>query len=318
MSEALIDLRLRQIRLEAQDIWSYEFVPAKGGPLPGFPAGAHIDLHLPEGRVRSYSLVNSPSETHRYVIAVQRETEGRGGSAWMHDSLRVGHVILASEPANDFSLEEQAGHSVFIAGGIGITPVMSMIARLEELEKPWRLHYASRSPDVTAFIEDLKALDRDRGRVEFSFRSDRAERLDIASLVKAADTDTHLYCCGPARMIDSFVEAGESRPAGSLHYERFAASEAAANEGGFAVRLQRSGRRIQVVQGMTILDALLDADVTVPYACSNGICGTCMTRVISGVPDHRDDFLSDEEKKSGQSMLVCCSGSKTPELVLDL
>lgn len=311
-------LRLRQVRLEAQDICSYEFITADGTALPPFEAGAHIDLHLPEGRIRSYSLANAPSEVHRYLIAVQREEQGRGGSAWMHDRLRVGQVLEASGPIQHFPLDEKAADSVFIAGGIGITPLLSMIERLDALERPWHLYYAARSPETAPFRERLVALDRGRGRVTFCFGSERSERLDIQKIVRDASPAAHLYCCGPTRMIDAFVAAGQTRDPGCIHYERFAASEAAALEGGFTVCLQRSDRRITVEPGKSILDALLDADVPISYACSNGICGSCMTRVVSGVPDHRDEFLSEDEKRAGTSMLICCSGSKTPELVLDL
>jgi vanillate O-demethylase ferredoxin subunit len=318
VSEAGIALKLQQIRLEADDICSYEFVAAHGGTLPAFTAGAHIDLHLPSNRVRSYSLVNAPDEGGRYRVAVQRDTAGRGGSAWMHDSLRVGQVLKASAPLNDFALDESAAHSVFIGGGIGITPLLSMIARLDALGRSWQLHYASRSRAATAFAEALALLDRDRGRVAYCLGSERTERLDIARIVARTDAQAHLYCCGPARMIDAFIDAGAHRPAATVHYERFAAAEAPALQGGFEVVLQRSGKRFAVPAGKTILDTLLDADVQVPYACSNGICGTCLTGVVAGVPDHRDDFLSAEEKQAGKSVLVCCSGSRTPELVLNL
>lgn len=318
MTAVACKLRLRQIRLEAEGICSYEFVAPDGGSLPPFQAGAHIDLHLPEGRVRSYSLANAPHEQGRYLVAVQREEQGRGGSAWMHDSLRVGQLLSAGAPVNDFALNESAEHSVLIAGGIGITPILSMIARLDALNRSWRLHYATRSLPSTAFMSQLEALDRGRGRVAYCFGSGRAERLDIAGIVARADTATHLYCCGPARMIDAFVEAGRGRPASTVHFERFAAAEAPAVEGGYTVVLHRSGRRLPVQPGKTLLDTLLDENVSVPYACSNGVCGTCLTRVVAGTPDHRDEFLGEDERRSGHCMLVCCSGSRTPELVLDL
>lgn len=318
MNDGLIDLRLRQIRLEADDICSFEFVAANGAGLPPFSAGSHVDLHLAESRIRSYSLANAPGDTGRYLVAVQRETAGRGGSAWMHDFLRVGQVVQASAPLNDFHLNESAEHSVFVAGGIGITPILSMLARLDALNRSWRLHYASRTPQATAFMDALNALDRGRGRVEYCFGSERAERLDIGRIVAHANPSTHLYCCGPARLIDAFIEAGKGRQQDTVHYERFAAADAPAVEGGYTAVLQRTGKRVNVEPGKTLLDALLDENVQVPYACSNGICGTCLTKVIAGVPDHRDEFLSGEEKKTGKCMLVCCSGSLSPELVLDL
>lgn len=318
MSAAVTELRLRQIRLEAEGICSYEFVALAGRRLPPFTAGAHLDLHLPEGRVRSYSLANPPDDGERYLVAVQREAQGRGGSVWMHDSLRVGQTLTANGPLNDFALAESAEHSVFIAGGIGITPMLSMIGRLDALGRSWQLHYASRAPAFTAFMPRLERLDRERGRVAYCFGSDRAERLDIAGIVNNAKAATHLYCCGPTRMIDAFVEAGRSRPPATMHFERFAAADAPAVEGGYTVVLHKSGKRLLVPPGKTLLDALLDENVAVPYACSNGICGTCLTRVISGTPDHRDEFLNEEQRRAGASMLVCCSGSLTPELTLDL
>jgi vanillate O-demethylase ferredoxin subunit len=311
-------LLLQQIRLEADGICSYEFVAAEGGALPSFNAGAHIDLHLPLAQIRSYSLANAPSEGERYLVAVQREAAGRGGSAYMHDNLRVGQVLESSAPSNDFPLDELTEHSVFIAGGIGITPLLSMISRLEVLGKSWRLHYASRGPTATAFMREINQLDRGRDWVSYSFSSEPAGRMNIANIVGSADSATHLYCCGPGRMIDDFVEAGRTRVPATMHYERFAAADAPATDGGYVVVLQRSGKRVIVEPGKTLLDALLDDNVSVPYACSNGICGTCMTKVIAGTPDHRDEFLSPEEKKAGACMLVCCSGSLSSELVLDL
>lgn len=318
MNSSLIQLKLRQVRLEAEGICSYEFVAVEGKKLPPFDAGAHIDLHLPNSHIRSYSLANAPDDQGRYLVAVQRESTGRGGSVYMHDSLRVGQVLSATVPHNDFRLNETAQNSVFIAGGIGITPILSMVARLEALGRSWRVHYASRSPEVTAFVDELARLDRGRGWVVHWGGGDKSRRLDISSVMRGADPETHLYCCGPARMIDAFVEAGANRPPTTVHYERFAAVDAPATEGGYTVVLQRSGKRISVEPGKTLLDALLDENVPVSYACSNGICGTCMTKVISGVPDHRDEFLSAEEKQAGKTMLVCCSGSCSAELVLDL
>jgi ferredoxin-NADP reductase len=318
MSTSLIDLRLTQIRLEAQDIASYEFVHASKQALPPFTAGAHIDLHLTLDMVRSYSLVNAPSDTDRYVIAVQRDSEGRGGSAWMHSSPRVGDVIRASAPGNDFELEEDAQQSIFIAGGIGITPIMSMLRRLDALGRRWRLHYASRSPRQAAYVDTLRGMRSVSGEVDFCFSSSRSERIDIAAIVRDAPADCHLYCCGPARMIDAFVTACASRAPHTVHYERFAASSAAATEGGYDVVLNRSGARLTVAPGKTILDTLLDHSIDVSYACSAGICGTCRTQVLAGKPDHRDDFLSVEEKCANDSMLICCSGSRSKTLVLDL
>jgi ferredoxin-NADP reductase len=313
-----LSLKLQRRSLEAENICVYEFVAADGGDLPNFVPGAHIQLHLPSGLSRSYSLANASSERHRYVIAVQRESEGRGASVWMHDQLEVGQVIQASSPVQNFGLNESGFESILIAGGIGITPILSMIERLDALDLPWRLFYAARSAATAAFRSRLTELDQGRGRVSFYFKDLGVERLNLKKVIQEAAVGTHFYCCGPARMIDAYIEAGQSQTPEHLHYERFSASQDSALEGGFTVRLQSNGQQIAVKRGESILDALLDAGVTVSYACSNGICGSCMTRVVSGLPDHRDEFLSEEEKRAGNSMLICCSGSKTPELVLDL
>ncbi len=315
---ASIDVQLRQIRLEAEGIASYELVDPGGQALPLFEAGAHIDLHLPNGLVRSYSLVNAPSERHRFVIAVQREPQGRGGSSWMHMIPRVGDVVKISDPKNDLRLAEHARQSVFIAGGIGITPFMSMARRLNALGRPWKLHYAVRSPRQAAFVGDLQELTTERSSVEFCFSSERTRRLDIARIVAEAPSHAHLYCCGPSKMIEDFLAACANRPASMVHLERFAAAAEAATAGGFEVLLHRSGRRIVVPPGKTILDALLDNAVTVQYSCSSGVCGSCRTAVLEGEPDHRDDYLTAEEKRANQSVMICCSGSRNATLVLDL
>jgi len=314
-------LRLRQTRLEAEDIVSFEFVSAGDAPLPPFEAGAHIDLHLAGGMVRSYSLANAPFDAsadparRSYLIAVQRDDAGRGGAAWMHASPRVGDVLRATRPGNDFALAEDAPRSIFIAGGIGITPVMSMLRRLAVLGRPWRLHYASRSPARAAFADEIRALG---GDADFRFGPSGGGRIDVAAIVREAAPDDHLYCCGPARMIDAFLEACASRRPDTVHCERFAAAEAPATGGGYDVVLGRSGLRLAVLPGKTILDTLLDHAIDVPYACTAGVCGTCRTPVLEGEPDHRDDFLGEEEKRANTSIMVCCSGSRSPTLVLDI
>ena len=313
-----LEARLRTICLEAENIVSYEFVAVGEEALPAFSAGAHIDLHLPGEKIRSYSLVNAPSETHRYLIAVQRERDGRGGSAWMHASPRVGDVFTISAPVNDFPLVEGADMSVFIAGGIGVTPLVSMAGTLARQGRPWALHYGSRAPGHAAFANELRSLAEASGTVDFRFGPGAGGRLDVAGIVRNAPPNAHLYCCGPRRMIDAFLEACANRPPSHVHYERFAAGQQQAKEGGFDVVLQRSGRCIAVAAGETILDALLDNGVSVQYACSAGVCGTCRTGVLEGEPEHRDDYLTDAEKSENRSIMVCCSGSKSKTIVLDL
>ncbi len=319
MNTSLIEIRLKRITFEAERISSFDFVSADDRSLPGFHPGAHIDLHLQPGMVRSYSLANAAAADPAYYrVAVQREPDGRGGSRWAHDKLRVGDTLWATAPQNDFPLDECASCAIFFVGGIGITPVLPMIRRLDAIGREWRLMYASRSHKETAFTEELRRIDAGRGRVCHFHDSEPGQRLDISATVATLAQTTHVYCCGPTRMIDDFLAATQARNPATVHYERFSATQQAAMEGGFDVVLHKSGSRLRVEPGKTILDVLLDNDVTVPYSCCNGVCGSCRTGIIDGQADHRDDFLSDEEKQANQSIMVCCSGARSKTLVLDL
>jgi vanillate O-demethylase ferredoxin subunit len=313
-------LRVKRISYEAESINSYELVLPEGGDLAPFTAGSHIDLHLQNGLIRSYSLVNDQSERHRYVIAVNKDDSGRGGSSFVHNTIKAGDLLTISAPRNNFALHEQAEHSVMIAGGIGITPLMSMIRRLETLARPWELFYAARTRRAAAFLDDLDAVSADgHSNLHFDFDDERAGRIfDLATIVANAPAHAHLYCCGPLPLLEAFEKATAGRPAGQVHVEYFQARQAAAIDGGFEIRLVRSNRTIAVEPGKTILDAVLDAGVMANYSCAEGVCGTCETRVIEGMPDHRDLFLSPEEKATNKTIMICCSGSKSGTLVLDL
>ncbi|MCC8977401.1 PDR/VanB family oxidoreductase [Bradyrhizobium acaciae] len=319
MTEMTQDVLVKRIGYEAERINSYELIAQRGGELTPFTAGSHIDLHLPNGMLRCYSLVNDPRERHRYVIAVNRDAESRGGSSFVHDTIRVGDIITISGPRNNFALQEQAEHSVLIAGGIGITPLLSMIRRLEALGRRWDLFYAARTRAAAAFLDELGTVRSDHSRIHVDFDDERSGRLfDLPAIVGNAPAHAHLYCCGPVPMLVAFEAATADRPADRVHVEYFQAREAAATGGGFDVRLARSNRTIAVEPGKTILDALLDAGIAANYACTEGVCGTCETRVVEGIPDHRDQFLSEEEQAANKSIMICCSGAKSRTLVLDL
>jgi len=311
---ALIPMRLAAIRYGAAAINLYEFVPLDGVALPSFSAGSHVDVHLPDGLVRQYSLCNPQGETHRYVVGVKRDANSRGGSSFLHDQLRVGMVLQLGAPRNNFPLHEDATASVFIAGGIGVTPIACMVDRLRQLGRAWELHYAVRRRDEAAFLRELAGdglhlhVDEEHGGAP----------LDVAAIVRFAPAQAHLYCCGPAPMLDAFETAAKERPAALLHVERFTPAQAAALEGGFTVKLARCGRSLSVAPGHTILETLRAAGIEVPASCEQGICGTCETRVLGGTPDHRDSLLSDDEKQANKVMMICCSGSKQDLLVLDL
>jgi ferredoxin-NADP reductase len=308
-------LLIKAATWEAPDILSYELRPPEGGELSPFTAGAHIDLTLPNGLVRSYSLVNPQSERHRYVIVVQKDRASRGGSKWVHENFRAGDIVTVNGPRNNFALDEAVEKSIFIAGGIGITPILSMIERLSALGRDWQLIYCSRNRSGTAFLESLEK----KPQVRFNFDEEPGGKiLDIAAVVKAAPANAHLYCCGPLPMLEAFEEATKDLARERVHVEYFTAKEPPAVEGGFKVVLAKSGREFTVPPGKTILDALLDAGLDIPYSCKEGVCGTCETKVREGVPDHRDLVLTEEEHASNKTMMICCSGSKSEKLVLDL
>lgn len=320
MKSETFAVRVKSVSWEAQGILSYDLRPFAGRELPPFTAGAHVDLLLPGGLVRSYSLVNPQVERHRYVIAVNRDGASRGGSRFIHESVRPGDTLTISAPRNNFPLAEEAEHSLLIAGGIGITPLWCMIQRLQALGRSWELYYCTRTRQGAAFLEPLQALGpRVNMDLHFNFDQEPGGRmLDIAAVVASAPAHAHLYCCGPLPMLEAFERATASRAPARVHTEYFSAREAPSVAGGFTVVLARSGVEFEVPKGKTILDTLLDNGIDAPYSCLEGVCGTCEARVLEGTPDHRDLVLSKEEKESNSSMMICCSGSKTGRLVLDL
>jgi ferredoxin-NADP reductase len=320
MADSNMQVRVKRISYEAENINSYELVALARGDLVPFTAGCHIDLHLPNGMIRSYSLLNDQSERNRYVVAVNKDAASRGGSSFIHETMRVGDIIKISHPRNNFALQEDAVHSVLIAGGIGITPLLSMIRRLEALGRSWQLFYATRTRVAAAFLDELSSLRSGiHSNLHVNFDQEPPGRmLDLSAIVKDTPSSAHLYCCGPVPMLEAFEAATANRPADHVHVEYFKAKEKPAAEGGFEVKLARSNRTIAVPAGKTVLNALLDAGIAVSFACTEGVCGTCETRVIEGIPDHRDLFLGKEEQAANKTMMICCSGSKSPTLVLDL
>lgn len=318
----LLTVRLRTVQWEAEAINSYALEPLEGEHLPPFTAGSHLDLHVQEGLIRSYSLLNDPREADRYVIGVHNDPNSRGGSRYVHDVLRPGATLTVGRPRNSFPLHEDAPRSVLIAGGIGITPLLCMAERLRALGRPWELHYAARTRARTAFKDRLQRLAADTpggGGLRFYHDGEPdGTALDISALLRGVACDAHLYCCGPLPMLEAFEDAAAGRPTGHAHVEYFAAREQAATDGGYDLVLARSGRRLRVVPGQTMLAALLDAGTSVAFACAEGICGTCETAVLAGVPDHRDMFLTKDERAANRTVMPCCSGARTPELVLDL
>lgn len=315
----LLSLRVNSLVFEAQGVFSIELQAPDRRVLPPFTAGAHIDLHLPNGLIRSYSLVNAQTERDRYVVGVSKDANSRGGSRYIHEVLRPGDSVTVSAPRNNFTLNESAEQSVFIAGGIGITPILCMIRRLEALKKPWKLYYCARTRKAAPFLRELTELaNGDDQRVVHNFDAERGgQLLDITEAIAGYD-DADIYCCGPLPMLEAFERATAKLESEKIHVEYFAAKQAPSTEGGFDVELAKSNKTLHVPKGKTILDTVLDAGVVVPFSCLEGICGSCETKIISGEVDHRDLLLSEQEKSANKTMMICCSGSKGGKLVLDL
>jgi ferredoxin-NADP reductase len=309
------------MRHEADGVMGVELRPVGGGgEFPAFDAGAHIDLHLGNGLIRNYSLVNPPTERGRYVIGVLRDRASRGGSRYVHETLRVGARLDISAPRNNFPLHEDAPYTVLVAGGIGITPILCMARRLQALGKPSELMLFARSRSSAAFVDELHALGVP---LTLHFDDEQGGPPDLRKLLARCEhgSRAHYYACGPAVMLDTFEQVCAGLGYGNAHIERFApvevkaASDARAN---YSVELKRSGRVIEIAPGRSLLQTLLDGGVAVEYSCGEGVCGTCETRVLEGMPDHRDSVLSASERAGNRCMMVCVSGCKSERLVLDL
>jgi tetrachlorobenzoquinone reductase len=319
-----IHVVVRSMTLLASDTISVEFVSSDGGELPAFEAGAHIDLLLPNGIRRSYSLCNRPTDRNRYVVGVKKASPSRGASTYIHDHLRVGQRIEISRPRNNFPLAQAAERSIFIAGGIGITPILSMIQTLESEARQWKLYYAARTSKDAAFVGELQALSAVHpGHIDIRFDHEPGvAMLDLEGIVNEnAGKGAHFYACGPSAMLDAFEAATKSIPEANRHLERFSADAKEASEGAlteYEAVLANSGMTLQITPEKSLLDTLLDAGINLEFSCMQGICGSCRVAVQEGLPDHRDHVLTEEERAANDSVLVCCSGSRTRRLVLDL
>jgi vanillate O-demethylase ferredoxin subunit len=325
MSTSTLQVRVARKSSDAQDIVSLELELAHGGALPAFTAGSHIDIQVPDGKgghiTRQYSLSNAPTETQRYVIAVLRDPASRGGSSGVHERIQVGDVLSISAPRNHFALAPQAQHHLLIAGGIGITPILSMVETLSAQGASYALHYASRSPERTAFRTHL-AQPRYAEQVHHHYsEGSAAQKLDLATLLAQPQAGTHVYVCGPQRLMDAVIATARAAgwPEANIHYEFFGAAVApSANDGAFEVVVKSSGQVVPVPADQTVVQALAAAGVSVMISCEQGVCGTCLTRVLEGTPDHKDHYLTPEEQAANNEFTPCCSRSKTPRLVLDL
>ncbi|MCO4880104.1 PDR/VanB family oxidoreductase [Paraburkholderia caribensis] len=321
----MLEVLVAEKRADAQDVCVLELVPVDSDTLPPFTAGAHIDVKLSDGSVRQYSLCNHPAEAHRYVIGVLREQQSRGGSAAIHDRVAKGDRLTISEPRNHFGLVRGSRYILF-AGGIGVTPILCMAEHLSSESQPFELHYCVRDAKRVAFQNKITS-DKFREHIHVHFDNGPAEqRLDMPAAVGTwdanRDVDTHIYICGPRGFIDFVSDAATSQgwPAASIHVEHFSPMPYVKGEsdGSFRVRLARDNRIFDIPADRSIASVLIDNGVDIPLSCEQGVCGACVTRIIEGLPEHRDVCLSDAEHESENLFTPCCSRARSQVLILDI
>ncbi|WP_319943019.1 PDR/VanB family oxidoreductase [Nocardia aurantia] len=299
---------------ETDEVRSFDLAAGSGEDLPRWDPGAHIDLHLPGGLTRQYSLCGDPGDRRRWRIAVLHEPAGRGGSRYLHGPVRAGTGLRAGMPRNNFPLVDAPRYR-FVAGGIGITPLLPMIAAVAASGAPWTLYYGGRSRDRMAFVDELTGYG-DRVRL---YPQDRCGLIPLAEVF--GSDDAAIYCCGPEPLLQAAEAQQRARGTGSLHLERFQPADIAtdpAADGAFEVELRYAGTTVPVAAGQSVLSALQRAGVDVPSSCEEGTCGSCETTVLEGEVDHRDSVLNEEERAAGRTMMLCVSRARTPRLVLDL
>lgn len=317
----MLQVRVTQKIREAEGIFSFELCATDGGELPPFEAGAHIDVHVSAGLTRQYSLCNHPQERHRYLIGVLNDPSSRGGSRAMHEQVVQGQLLQISSPRNLFALDHQGTRHLLFAGGIGITPILAMAYELSQRGADFELHYCFRSAERAAFIEQLRHspfaarvyLHDDNGAPE--------QKLDAASLLANPGPGAHLYVCGPGGFMGHILDSAEQAgwPQAQVHREFFAATPVEHGaDAPFEVELASTGQVFQIPADRSVFEVLDEAGIAIETSCEQGICGSCVTRVLQGIPDHRDQYMTPAEHACNDQFTPCCSRAKSPRLVLDL
>jgi phthalate 4,5-dioxygenase reductase component len=314
--QPMMTLRVTRNEAIADGINLFEFRQPDGAALPEFSAGAHIAIRVPSGAIRKYSLCNDPAERGHYQIAVKREASGRGGSIDLIDNVKAGDTVMVSEPVNDFALPPRATDFLFIAGGIGITPILAMIRQVQAAGKRFRLYYCSRSPETTAFKEELGAPGiREFVTIHYD-NGDPSCSLDLKPILKERQNREHLYCCGPRPLMEAVRAMTDHWSPTAVHFEAFSDAEThKAGDRPFRVKLAKTGKTVDVPADKTILEVLRETGLEVPSSCETGTCGTCRTRYSNGEADHRDLVLAEHEK--ADTIMICVSRAKSDEITLD-
>lgn len=319
MIEELLTVQVRKRQLQGDGVVVLDLIPVGGAKLPAFEAGAHVDIHIAPGLVRQYSLCSDPADSAVYRLGVLRDPASRGGSTSVYDTLLEGAEVQISAPRNLFPLASEARRSILIGGGIGITPMIAMAYALHAKGEDFELHYCGRSRSRSAFLDELQsAAFAERVHTHFDDEAP-AQKLDMDRVLGQAESGVHVYTCGPSGFMDWVI--GESVKHGyaddHIHREYFQI-EVDNSGASFEVVAARSGKTVQVAEGQTILAALADVGIQIKISCEQGICGTCLCDVLEGEPDHRDVYLTDDEKQANDQILICCSRAKSKKLVLDI
>nr|WP_279052124.1 PDR/VanB family oxidoreductase [Acinetobacter tandoii] len=314
-----MDVIINKIHQLTPSIRAFELVSSSGSALPRFEAGSHIDVHLKNGLTRQYSLSNCSSENNRYVIGVLHDENSRGGSRCIHNDYQEGDVLSIGQPRNLFVLHRNTNKAVLFAGGIGITPILSMAYRLKAQNIPFELHYFVRSHEMIAFYGNLTQHFAEQ--IHFHIQNRVDTECNMANVLQQPDVSKHLYVCGPTGFMQFVMQSAETagwQPE-QLHQEHFVAQQSKQeNDEAFTLEIAGTGKRIEIHAEQTVTQALLEHGFDVPVSCEQGICGTCITRVVSGVPDHRDVFMTDEERALNNQFTPCCSRAKSKHLVIEL
>jgi phthalate 4,5-dioxygenase reductase subunit len=312
----MLPLRVMRNDKIADGIHILEFRDTGGQPLPEFSAGAHIAIQAPNGLLRKYSLCNDPAERDRYLVAIKREANGRGGSCNLIDNTKAGDELMVAPPVNDFGLPPRAQDFLFIAGGIGITPIMAMIREVLRQGKRFRLFYCSRSPETTAFLDELSAPEfKNQVTIHYD-QGDPARSLDLKPVLAERKNREHLYCCGPRPLMEAVRNMTDHWSSTAVHFEAFSEAEThKPTDKPFKLRLARSGEVLDVPTTKTILEVLRDRGLEVPSSCETGTCGTCRTKMLAGEADHRDLVLAEHER--ADTIMICVSRAKGDEITID-
>lgn len=301
----------------ATDIVALELQSTDGTPLPAYEAGAHLDVYIQSGLIRQYSLAGDPADGTKYRLGILLDPNSRGGSAAIHARFKTGATIRVGRPRNNFPLDASAAHTILFAGGIGITPMLSMAYSLDVAGASWEMHYCGRTPDRLAFMDELARFG-DKAHVHVDI-GPMDQQLDTNAVMAKIAADRHIYVCGPSGFMDFIVRSAEEKgwTKDNIHLERFGA-EVNTDGAPFTVVAKKSGKTFDVQPGETIVQKLEENGVPVQVSCQSGVCGTCLTRVLEGMPDHRDLVQTGFEKASNERITLCCSRSKTKTLVLDI